>query len=189
MKRLSALLIVLVVLSMISCASIPAPEGAEDSLVVGSFIIAFPDGFFNRPSRTFSSDIKLNFKNTTTGRKFSVFIMNGFFYFLSNGSDEYQLESFEYASYEYGPRYSFGGPLHIEFSALPKKVLYMGAMTFNYRNPKRTNIVEAGKPVDYWHFDKTLDRTWDQEKAIEFLSSQDPETPWLTYEVERVQPE
>jgi hypothetical protein len=184
MKGLFALVAVSVLFSLIACAGLPAPEGTEDSLVVGWFVVDFPDGYFNLPSRTISSNVKLHFENTTTGQSFSVSTWHGYFHFLSNGKDGYHLERFEYSGAETGGgSFFFGNLLDIEFTAKPGKILHLGAIKFNYRHPKRMTRVSAGRNVDYYDFEESLDRTWDEEEAKEYLRSQDPESPWLSYEV------
>lgn len=71
MKSLKALFLV-AVLDVLSCAGIPKPETPQDTLIIGSFVLDFPDGFFDDPSRAITSGIELTITNTTKDSSFSV---------------------------------------------------------------------------------------------------------------------
>jgi hypothetical protein len=49
-----------------SCASIPAPESPDDSLVIGYMALDFPDGYFEEGRRTIASGINLSIRQLAT---------------------------------------------------------------------------------------------------------------------------
>lgn len=51
---------------LVSCASFPEPKEEGDSLVIGSFVVDFPDGFFNKAPRTVKEGVWIEFENITT---------------------------------------------------------------------------------------------------------------------------
>ena len=89
----------LIALLLISCAGIPEPEESGNSLIIGSIILDFPDGFFDGASTTITRSIKVKLLNTTKKRSFTLSTIDGYFYFLTNGTDSYVLESFEFEKF------------------------------------------------------------------------------------------
>src|SRR3989304_8102826 len=99
------LLMASLIFALSSCASIPAPEKADDSLVIGHLVLDFPDGFFEQPSRTIESGVMLHLVNTTKQTRFSLLTSGGYFRFLSHGADEYLLKGYEFSKRESGVVY------------------------------------------------------------------------------------
>ena len=80
-KLLWSALVVLLTLG--ACAGMPEPEEAENSLVIGSLVLDYPDGFFDMKPCCFTRGVKLTILNTTTNRRFTLTTDDGYFYFLS----------------------------------------------------------------------------------------------------------
>ena len=119
MKRF--LLLLGLVIALVSCAGLPKPKSEGDSLVIGSLILDFPDGFFDRSPKKFDTNVRLFFKNTTRNKSFTLGTAGGYFCFLTNGTDEYVLETSQIIKMLIGnTRYSFhGDTINFKISTVP----------------------------------------------------------------------
>jgi hypothetical protein len=176
-------LIVGVLSLMAGCASVPVPEGSDDTLVIGNFVLDFPDGFFDQNRRTIKSGVTLNFINESTGKKFWVLTSDGYFQFLSNGTDWYTFDSF--SSKPSG--YTVGGEIKKKFAVQPHSVAYLGQLTLIYAKPKQTYKTSMDQKTVYWDFEKSSNFAYNEEELRGYLQGEDPQCPWLEYEVARVQ--
>ena len=71
-----------------SCAGVPRPENDQSTLVIGSFILDYPDGLFEYNARTIPVGVYVTVRNNTKDSTFDLRTNDGgYFYFLSNGSD------------------------------------------------------------------------------------------------------
>jgi hypothetical protein len=184
MKRLVLLAGILVLfVSSAGCASLPKPKGGGSSLVIGSFVMDFPDGFFNEGKRKIEATVTVNFRNITTGQKFNCFTeRGGMFYFLTNGSDEFMFESFEYRSSEGSSRYSIGEtPLKLKIQTTTDKVIYLGHITFTYAKP--TLERDPGSGTTSWGFERSIALNWDKDSTLAFILKKQPNSDWLAREV------
>ena len=180
MKRL--LLFAGIVALLFSCASFPEPEGQGNSLVIGNFILDFPDGFFDLSARKITSGVTLHLANRTKGTKFALITSSpGYFYFLTNGSDEFELESSEYAAEGLGHRYKMNIPIRIKIMNTPDKVIYLGHITSTYTLPKIEK--ESGTGSRTWNFETEWTTTWDQEGLRLYIVEVSPNRQWLNREV------
>ncbi len=173
------LLLVAVLPLLSACASIPAPEGPDDSLVIGYFALDFPDGFFDQNRRTITTGITLSFVNQTTGRKFSITTSNGYYQFLSNGADSYTFASYKVQS----DRATIQSAVNKTFAAKPRSVVYLGHLTVVYSKPKATHQTSMDQKTNYWNFDTSADFAYKDGELVGYLRDKDPENPWLEYEV------
>jgi len=179
MKRM--LLAAAALLLVLGCTSLPAPEGVKNSLVVGRIALDFPDGFFDRPARTLQARIKMDFLNLASGSKFTVYTSDGYFFFLSNGSDTYRLLSYASSAEGGGGGYTIGpATINKVVPMQPGRVMYLGDLTITYAQPKKTESRSSGT---YWDFDVSRKLDWNPDELERFIRDMDPESPWLEREV------
>jgi hypothetical protein len=184
MKRVLLLTGVLVLLaSSASCASLPKPKGDGNCLVIGNFVLDFPDGFFDGPSRKIESSVALNFLNVMTSRKFSILTaQGGFFFFRTDASDDFQLLSYQYKEQSGQGGYTIGEtPLKIPIHTTSDKVIYIGHITVTYAEP--TLYRESGSGGSSWNFKKSLTLNWDKDAVLAYILKKDPKSEWLKREV------
>jgi hypothetical protein len=181
MKRL--LLLVGLLVLIYSCASLPEPKVAEDSLVIGSLVLDFPDGFFNLPARKIEGTVFVNVHNVTKDSNFSVMTVSpGMFSFLSNGSDEYVIESYEYKEQSGAGGYTLGiQPFGSKFVASPGRVLYIGHITKTFAKPEIYRATGSGGST--WNFKESWAMNWDKNAVLAFLTIKNPKSAWLSREV------
>jgi len=177
------MLLVAVMPLLFSCASMPAPEGPDDSLVIGYFALDFPEGFFEQSKRTFTSGVTLNIKNETTGGRFRLTTSKGYFQFLSNGSDSYLIEEYSFQERDQSGRYGVKGEVNRKFSTRTHSVVYLGHLTVVYTKPKATHKTSADLKSNYWAFKTSDDFKYNEGELLSYLRDKDPECPWLEYEV------
>jgi len=164
---------------LLSCASFPEPESQGNSLVIGTFVMDFPDGFFQEPPRKFRSDVVINFANEMTKEKFSLSTSHpGYFYFLSNGTDDYVFESFE-LKVESG---SYWWDMHKtelkkRIITSPDKVIYLGNIVVSYRRPKKKL---EGASMTSWHFEQSISTAWDRDALTKYIRAKKKDSRWLT---------
>ena len=179
-----------------ACASLPAPKSADDSLVVGRFVLSFPDGFFDRQPRSVDSRMLLHFYLPGERRHVSVFTSGGYFRFRSRGAGELILTGYDLTLRDNGVEYQLTDRLDQRFTTLPHEVVYLGETTISYTNPQQVNrqsiglesytvqnMFTASWRYEYWDFGKSVTRSWDTEALKGYLQKKDPQSPWLSYEV------
>jgi hypothetical protein len=124
--------IVLIAMLLASCASIPEPENESSSLVIGSLILDFPDGFFGETPRTLDSGVYVHVVNTTQGTDFHVSTgSGGYFYFLSNGTDHYSIEDYSFderSTASMIKTVTLQGKIAHSFTASSRCVQYLGCV-------------------------------------------------------------
>ena len=186
MKRLA--LSFLVALVVTSCAGLPPAENKDDSLVIGSFIVDFPDGFFDQKPRTIDGCITLTFKNLTQGSSFTVLTTDGgYFWFLSNGSDSYELQKYRWEDADLpGRKFTLESNLGYTFPAVPEKVLYLGHFLLSYRLPEKPDpSAYGGGHVSevQWNFTASMKREAKTDAMSEFLKRRAPESAWISHDI------
>ncbi len=183
MKRF--LLFAGIIAILFSCVGFPEPEGEANSLVIGNFILDFPDGFFQRTPRTFKHGVTLKFRNTTKNTNFSIKTSDGYFYFLTNGTDEYLFESFTFSKQYEDHEYSLGEtPIGKKVSTRTGKVIYLGHITFTYSNPEITKRESKGRgKVTYYDYEKSISTKMDRNALIQYMKDIQQDSPWLVYEI------
>ncbi len=179
-----------------ACASLPAPKSADDSLVVGRLVLSFPDGFFDRQSRSVDSWVLLHFYIPGERRHVSVFTHDGYFRFRSRGSEEMILTGYDLTLNSHGVEDQLTDRLDQQFTAQPHQVVYLGQIDVSYAKPQQVNGQSIGLEsytventmgatwfYKNWDFGRSITRTWDRQALTEYLQKKGPQSPWLGYEV------
>jgi hypothetical protein len=169
-------------LLLLSCASIPDPEDQQSTLVIGSFILEYPDGVMDLPPRTIASNVWITVMNTTKGSSFSVRTMDGgFFYFLGSGDDSYSLQSYRHTFTMSGTsEYTVGAKLNWAFKTAPGQITYLGHTVIRQGKPKMAEERQGSRErQSTWQFETTLTRDDTPDRMIEYLRTQHAESPWL----------
>lgn len=201
MKRLFMLLSVTATLtSLIACATVPAPRASSESLVIGSFALSFPDGFFGFAQTVVDSQVRLNIRDLTTGRWFSVYTVGGHFNFRVNGADRYVVESSEYHAWKGTGQCVVGArPLGVAIPAEAGKVISLGNLVLTYTPHGTTPITrDDWSATDYqleppnpasdfypviatkvgWDYSTRLTRSADSAQLLAYLHAIDARSAW-----------
>ncbi|HET6485926.1 MAG TPA: hypothetical protein VFH83_05875 [Spirochaetia bacterium] len=166
-------------LLLVSCASIPKPETESDTLVVGSFAVDYPDGFYNLPPRTLVSNIRLDFMNRSTGKEFWVITdFDGRYSFLSSGGQSYELKSFAYDLRDGNTSFSGSSSISYRFYAPAHSVLYLGDIHFREEKPTQKTTVSR---ETYWTFTDSISRADKSDEMKTYLQKAAKDTPWPSY--------
>ena len=177
------LLVAGIVALLFACASFPEPEGQGNSLVIGSFVLDFPDGFFREPPCKFTSGVTIHVVNVTKNTNFTLTTSHpGYFYFLTNGSDEFKLDSWEFETKVATRTYRLNrNPMGLKIEPAPDKVIYLGHIAILYLKPK---IARAyGDQSSTWDYKNDVSARWDKEALLQFIRDKAPESQWLDREV------
>ena len=181
-KLLWSALVVLLTLG--ACAGMPEPEEAENSLVIGSLVLDYPDGFFDMKPCCFTRGVKLTILNTTTNRRFTLTTDDGYFYFLSNGTDEYVLVGYEYTKRTDKGEYNVGREVGRSFTPVPDSLVYLGHITITYSAPDQVSKERLGrKTTRYWDYDVSAKVDFTTDALLDYIRETEPESSWLTYEL------
>ncbi len=188
-----------------SCSGLPEPRTDLDSLVVGSFSLGCPQGFFGGPTKSFDAQVELVFRDVNSEARFSVFTWDGgWFSFPTLGSDGYLLEYSQYLQ-ERGDSAWIIGPraIGILVPSAPRKVIYLGDIHLTYslrddiHGPLGRNYqldyeldgaptaIPAPTPphrID-WTYDVSMSRLWDQAGMIAHLRRAAGTNAWLSREI------
>jgi hypothetical protein len=162
---------------LVSCTSLPEPESNTNSLVIGSFDIEFHD-VYNDSSITEAAGIKLFFTNLTQNRYFILTTdSNGYYYYLTNGSDEYVLTKFEYSKRFGIYEYTMGCPLDIPISTSTAKLIFMGHSTIIFSELLGTTLTTPPQVEVSFHVD------WDRTAMLSYLEDKQSDCCWLDYDI------
>ncbi len=191
------------------CAGLPAPENEDDSLIIGSLVLDFPDGFFDWPGRKIDREVMVTVHNVTRNKNFTLMTSRGYFHFLGNGSDEYVLKNCKYRTREGGASYTLGErALGLKIVTTPGKVLYVGHIVLTYKKPGGPGRKDLGArsmfrgdykiPADRqgnravlrlfmdatsWDYQVSVDRSWDRVGLRQFLKERGADSLWLAREI------
>ena len=205
MKRLPVF--ACVVFFLASCTGLPSPTAPQASLVVGSISFEFPGSFFSMGARSIKDGIEVNLRNATTGKEFSIYTDKGYYWFTTNGTDVYTLESCQFSETA-GSGASVIGERKIGISipATPGKVLSMGDIRFRflYTADSATSLVVDKPQPDYtivvggtssgpesthgasrrdYMYTVSMERQMDDQALQEELKRIAPDSPWLGREI------
>jgi hypothetical protein len=171
-----------VVVGMLSCAGFPEPAGEGNSLIIGSLILDFPDGFYDKPARKFDMNVQLSFRNVTQNTRFDIYTNRGYFYFQTNGTDDYLFEDFQLLKITIGnTRYSFSGaPINMKIENMPEKVIYLGHIVLTYASPDAT---KRRGSTTYYSYDLSVSVDWDEEALRQYIVEKQADSPWLDCEI------
>jgi hypothetical protein len=182
MKRIAILgCIVVLSVGLLSCAGFPRPAEEGNSLIIGSLILDFPDGFYDTPPRKFDMNVQISFRNTTQDTRFDIYTKRGYFYFQSNGSDEYLLEEFQLLRQTIGnTRYSFSGSrVNMKIVPSPDKVIYLGHIVFTYSSPDATK--RRGRAT-YYNYETDVNVDWNKQAVTDYIVDHNG-AAWLDREI------
>jgi len=204
MKRIA--LIAFLPVWMAACASLPAPGSPDDSLVIGSFSLYFPEGgYFDSGVWEIDRGIELDAQDLTTGQWIPMFLSGGDFWFLAHSGDTYEIVSAR-AEVEFGSRtYVFGErKIGLKIDAQAEKVLSLGEIRLTYNKVKDTwsfhpkidyEIRSAGgmqgaSPAlaeamtrSEEAFDVVVSQKLDDKNTQSTLKRIDPASPWLSRDI------
>jgi hypothetical protein len=184
MKKLLLGFLVVLLLCLGACAGLPPPEEGESSLVIGSLVLDFPDGFYALKPCCFTRGVKLKILNATSGKRFSLTTNDGYFYFLSNGTDEYVLESYEYTKRTDKGESMVGSNVGQKFTPVPNSLVYVGHITITYAAPEKVDKDKLGrKTTTYWNYKISAGVDYDSDTLMEYIEETDPGSAWLSYEL------
>jgi hypothetical protein len=174
--------VIAIATAMLSCAGFPEPAEDGNSLVVGTFLLDFPDGFFDTPPRKFDMNVKLSFRNVTQNSRFDVYTNRGYFFFQTNGTDQYVLEDFNLQKIKIGnSMYTFGGdPINLKIANSPNKIIYLGDIVYTYNAPEDTS--RRGRTT-YYSYVPSVQVDWDTDALRQYIEQNNPDSAWLTREI------
>jgi hypothetical protein len=171
-------------LALGACAGMPEPDEAENTLVIGSLVLDFPDGFFGQSPRSFAYNVKLNIRNATTGKRFTLTTSDGYYYFLSSGRDMYVLEGYEYYVEMTNHRYNISRNIGMTIAPEAGKLYYLGHITITYGSPELVSRdLSGGEKTTYWDFDISSNTEYKPGAVKLYIREKDPDCCWLTYEL------
>ena len=194
---------------LVSCASLPAPQTPQDSLVVGYFSLYFPDEYFNSGLTRIDRDIELDIRDITTGRWILRLVYGGPFQFVAHAGDTYVLESSRANLLNGSMRYVFGPrPIELKIDPDPGKVVSVGTIQLTY-SPVKESPTTFHQRIDYsvrmggmgglsplnsgggqtvvdQAFDVSISQTFDDAGLLSYLKQVDPASQWLSREVQDV---
>lgn len=184
MKRNLFLLVIIV--TLVSCAGLPKPKEDSDSLIIGYFELDFPDGFFDKTPRKIKNCIRLHFINLNTKKKFSVLTSNGYFCFLSNGKDDFLFLTFQYHKDEGLKTYSIHEKkIRRKITNLPHKIIYTGHLIYTFTKP---GIIDTenfgGETTRHFRYRESISGESNKKALLEYIHEKQLSSPWLNYEIE-----
>ena len=174
------------ILSSLSCVGLPEPAGEEDSLVIGSLNLEFPEGLYEDTPQKIDMNVQLTFRNVTRNQRFHVYTKRGYFYFLTNGSDEYVLEGFRILKTETDDTvHTFSGQtIGMRIRNSPNRVIYLGHVTVAYSAPRLVRRIGPGGAIRYYRYESRAAVRWDQDRLRRYLAERRSDGPWLELEIE-----
>jgi hypothetical protein len=170
-----------IVAAMLSCAGFPEPEGEGDSLVIGSLILDFPDGLYDKTPQKVDMNVQVTLRNITRNEKFHVYTKRGYFYFPTNGTDVYILESFRILKTRVDDSYySFSDqPVDLKIVNSPNRVIYLGHVTATYFAPRLTRRRGPSGRILSYRYEASVTVEWNQDLLQRYMTHQQPDSLWL----------
>jgi hypothetical protein len=182
MKKL--LICPLLLLLFFSCKGLPKPADPDSSLVIGSIIWDFPDGFFQLKPRTIINNITLGFVNLTTSEQFKLPTYNGYFYFLCNGNDKFLLKYANYKSPAGPTIYTFGYELNLKIDTKPKTIIYIGQIKITFASPEILKAKDEDAMIKTsWRFREEYVIENKIEDLKKYITENDSKKLWQNYEI------
>ena len=169
---------------LFSCASLPKPVNESDSLVIGSIVWTFPDGFFQYPPRTHTDNIVLVIVDLSTGEQFKIKPENSFFTFLTNGSDKFVLQHVYLEKSIPGDNFNVMCQLNLPIKSSPKRIVNVGQIKIIFASPEISEAKqENGMIYGYWRFRQSYAITDNSEGVKKYLAEQDDDAVWSNHKV------
>jgi hypothetical protein len=182
MKKAFLLLSICIV--VISCKTVPAPENKGDSLVIGSVVWDYPDGFYLKPPRTFKDSFIITFFNVTAGEQIKVKSSSGYFYFLCNGSDKFILQQVTYVEPNPSIDWTISYNLNLQFESRPAKINYLGRITITFASPEYVKTKQGAAVIyTYCRFRDSYAIENKTEDLKKYLAVNDKQKLWENYEI------
>lgn len=171
--------------ALLACAVFPESEGEGDSLVIGSLILDFPGGLYDDLPRKVDMNVRVTFRNVTRNDQFHVYTKRGYFYFPTNGTDEYILESFRILkTHVEDTVYTFSDyPVDLKIVNSPNRVIYLGHINAMYSAPRLVRARGARKGIRYFRYDASITVEWRQDRLQRYLARRQPDSFWLNLEI------
>ncbi len=196
------LLSVTTLVFLISCAGLPPSAGPDDSLVIGSFVLDFPKGFYDLSRMSIENGVLLQIQDKTGGGSFSVYTQKGRFWFMAVAAHDYRLVSYRLVKSIGGVDYHLGKrDIDIAFTALPGKVNYVGDFRYVFNMPLNSRWIarefcepdyqmeitlDSATRIDYVYEYSSAPRQWDVQALNDFMKELSPASPWLDREIVEV---
>ena len=165
-----------------SCSSLPEPENSDEVLVVGNFILDFPDGFFDTSSRTVRSNVKLTIKNLVTGEETTVSTRNGYFHVVGYKGDDFEIVEYTYKCKGSNVEYTTGDAINKKFTAVSDKVNYIGNLKIIYNAGEIA--AHRGSREKYYSYKKSFVSQDKRQEALEYYEYNYPDSAWLDKGIE-----
>lgn len=179
-----SVLLLLIIIILLSCKSIPEPKNESDSLVIGSVIWDYPDGFFHEKPKTFKDSFTIIFVNLTTSEEIRVRSSNGYFYFICNGNDKFILEQITYVEPNPTIDWSISYNLNLKIDSKPQKIIYLGHINIIFASPEFAEAkTEEGLTKTYWRFRKSYIIENKTEDLNEFITKHNGSNHWSNCEI------
>ena len=186
MKRILPIAGVWVIATVLSaCAAFPEPEGNGDSLIIGSLILHFPDGLYDDLPQKIDMNVRVTFRNVTQNERFHDYTKRGYFYFPTNGTDEFILESFRILKTQVEDTvHSFSDQrVDLKIVNSPNRVIYLGHIDAIYSAPSLIRVRGGRGGIQYYSYMVSVTVEWDQDLLQRYMARQQPDSPWLNREI------
>ena len=183
MKYTISFIIIVMIVNIISCSSLPAPTNESESLYIGYFeILLEGDREFDNITLKFVSE---------DGVKIETKTYRGYYYFKSDGNKKYFLNSWKYFGMagnikanwrNHGSGDSQGKKIIFGAIGTPNKIIYLGHITVSLKP-----IIEDNKGRNIAGSFVKLEASYDSidkiDEAIKYVRRTDKESLWLDYEI------
>ena len=171
--------------ALLACAGFPEPEGERDSLVIGSLILDFPEGLYDAVPHKVDMNVRVTIRNVTRNERFHVYTKRGYFYFLTNGTDEFNLESFRILNTQVDDTlHSFSDqPVDLKISNFPSRVVYLGHINAVYSAPQLVRAIGGRGGIQFYSYGVSVTAEWDQERLQRDFARRRPDSFWLNLRI------
>ena len=184
MKKYLILVLISAALVFSSCSSLPEQKNSDDVLVVGSFILDYPDGFFEMPSRKIKSNVKLKIINTRTKEEINKVTRNGYFHLVAKPGDEFHISHYEHKTKENNGIYTVGGWVKRNFTVVENSVNYLGHMKNTSRAGEKSKQIGSDK---YYSYKETFSVKDNNAEALDYYKFNNPDSTWFDNGLELIQ--
>ena len=185
MKKYLISLLAITAIVFASCSSLPEPGNTDEVLVVGNFILDFPDGFFDLTSRTVRSNVKLRIKNRITGEITNVSTRNGYFHVVGYKGDDFEILEYDYRYKGSNAEYTMGNKVNKKFTANSDKVNYIGDIKIIYTAGEISS--HRGSLEKYYSYKRSFTNQDNSQKALEYYKFNNPDSSWFDKGIELIE--
>ena len=171
--------------ALLAGAAFPEPEAKADSLIIGSLILDFPGGLYDDLPRKVDMNVRVTFRNVTRNERFHVYTKRGYFYFPTNGTDEFILESFRILKTQVEDTVHSFSDQHVDLKIVnsPNRVIYLGHINAVYSAPRLIRARGARGGIRYFRYDASITVEWRQDSLQRYLARRQPDSFWLNLEI------